>query len=210
MRSGPDLFRGNPDIRLPRVIVATDGKAPLDLPPSLQSARLLRDLDLPARVAAATSARPPLAVDIDTVLGLNSDAAGVDFVTGELGLGVIATRRASAAAAAAERGCLGLFHVFAFDSTGLYRALEAHPRRAGVGTMISPGPVLTHMLPEDLDSLPRPVVAYGLIATAEIAAALLARAEAVVVSPTTAARLPWGLLGDPPQPAAGPRPAIGS
>ena len=100
--------------------------------------------------------------------------------------------------------------MFTFNSTGLYRALEADPRRAGVGTMISPGPVITHMLPEDLDSLPRPVVAYGLIAPAEIAAALLARAEAVVVSPTTAARLPWGLLGDPPRPAAGPRPAIGS
>ena len=52
---GPDLFRGNPDTWLPRVLVATDGKAPLDLPLSLYGARLLRDLDLPALVAAAAS-----------------------------------------------------------------------------------------------------------------------------------------------------------
>ncbi len=194
--------------RLPRLLVATDGTEPLELPSPLPEALLLRDLDLPTLVSVAMSARPPLAVDIDTVQGLNADTAAVRFVTGELGIGVVLTRRPAIAAAVADRGRLGLLHVFAFDSTGLDRSLEAHPRRDGVGTTISPGPVLAHLLPEDLERLPRPLVAYGLVATADLVERLLSLADAVVVSTSTAVRLPStmlaGILASP-----GHRPAIG-
>jgi glycerol uptake operon antiterminator len=183
--------------RLPRVLVATDGTEQLELPAPLPDALVLRDLDLPTLVSAAMSARPPLAVDIDTVQGLNADAAAVRFVTGELGMTVVLTRRPAIAAAVAERGCLGLLHVFAFDSTGLGRSLEAHPRRPDVGTTISPGPVLAHLLPQDLERLPRPLVAYGLIATPDLVELLLARADAVVVSAATAARLPPSMFAAP-------------
>jgi len=197
-----DPRTGRPYAWLPRVIVATDGKTPLELPGSLSGALMLRDLDLTALVAAAESAHPPLAVDIDSVQGLNADVAAVEFVTGELGIGVVVSRRALAAGAAADRGRLGLLHVFAFDSTGLDRALEAHPPRLGVGTMISPGPVLAHMLREDLDRLPRPIVAYGLIPSVDMVAGLLARADAVVISASTAARLPPDLLAGAAPPGA--------
>jgi glycerol-3-phosphate responsive antiterminator len=174
---------------LPRILVASDGREPLLLPEPLLDAVLLRDLDLATLVAASGRARTPLAVDLDAVQGLNPDAAAVRFVTGELGIEVLLTRRPAMVAAAAELGALGLLHVFAFDSTGLGRSLEAHPRRPGVGTMISPGPVLAHLLPEDLARLPRPVVAYGLIGSAELARQLLHRADAVVLAPEVAIRL---------------------
>jgi glycerol-3-phosphate responsive antiterminator len=188
------------DFRLPRVLVATDGTTQVDLPPALSSALLLRDLDLPTLVSVAMSARPPLAVDVDSVQGLNADAAAIRFVCDELGIGVVLTRRPAVAAAVAERGGLGLLHVFAFDSTGLERSLEAHPRRAGVGTMISPGAVLAHLLPGDLVRLPRPLVAYGLISTPELAVRLLTRADGVVVNAVTACHLPDELVRAAPSP----------
>lgn len=189
------------------MLVATDGTEALDLPAPLPEALLLRDLDLPTLVSVAMSARPPLAVDIDTVQGLNADAAAVRFVTGELGMNVVLTRRPAIAAAVAERGCLGLLHVFAFDSTGLDRSLEAHPRRPGVGTTISPGPVLAHLLPQDLERLPRPLVAYGLVATPDLVERLLSRADAVVVSVATAVRLPLSMFAVPGPPPDTGRPS---
>jgi glycerol uptake operon antiterminator len=193
--------------RLPRLLVATDGTEPLELSAPLPEALLVRDLDLATLVSVAMSARPPLAVDIDTVQGLNADAAAVRFVTGELGIGVVLTRRPAIAAAVAERGRLGLLHVFAFDSTGLDRSLDAHPRRTGVGTTISPGPVLAHLLPQDLERLPRPLVAYGLVATADLVERLLDRADAVVVSTTTAALLPASILAGAEPPPGADRPS---
>ena len=174
---------------LPRVLVASDGRAPLDLDEPLASAVVLRDLDLATLVVAALSTRPPLALDIDSVEGLNADAAGARFVVEELGIGVVLTRRPAIAVQVAEMGGQGLLRVFAFDSTGLGRSLEGHPTHPRVGTTISPGPVLAHLSPQDVARLPRPIVAYGLIATTAIARSLLARADGVVLAPDLAAAL---------------------
>jgi glycerol-3-phosphate responsive antiterminator len=165
---------------LPRVLVATDGREP-DLPAGCHALAILRDLDLPTLVSVAGSAWPPLGLDIDSVDGLNPDAAAVRFVLDELGIRVVLTRRPAIAARVAESGGLALVHVFAFDSTGLSRSLEAHPGIAGTGTLISPGPVLAHLSPADRERLPRPVVAYGLIDGAELARTLLGYADAVMV-----------------------------
>jgi hypothetical protein len=89
----------------------------------------------------------------------------------------------------AEAGGLALLHIFAFDSTGLGRSLEAHPRVPGVATAISPGPVLAHLLGSDLDRLPRPVVGYGLIDSAQLARALLGVADSVLVRAACAMEL---------------------
>lgn len=174
---------------LPRILVGTNGKTPLDLDEALATAVLLRDLDLATLVQAAESAQPPLALDIDSVDGLNADAAGATFVVTRLGIRVVLTRRPAIVSRVAELGGLGLLRVLAFDSTGLARSIESHASLPGVGTAISPGPVLAHLSEEDVARLPRPLVAYGLIATAAIAGSLLVRADSVVLAPETATAL---------------------
>lgn len=148
---------------------------------------LLRDLDLFALQTAAESGRPLLAVDLDSVEGLNADVAAVAFVVGRLGIEIVMTRRPALARRAADLGAFALARVFAFDSTGLGRSLDAHPGGPGVGTVISPGPALAHISPQDRARIPRPIVAYGLIGTPERALSLLRLADAVVVPAELAA-----------------------
>jgi glycerol-3-phosphate responsive antiterminator len=148
---------------LPRILVADDGRHPLELPTELEVGLLLRDTDLSVVVARAASAPIPLAVDIDTVRGLGADEAAVDFVIRRLGIDIVLTRRSATAIHAAELGGLALLHVLAFDSTGLHRSLDGHPRTPGVGTVVSPGLVLNHMGQGELESLSRPILGYGLI-----------------------------------------------
>ena len=73
------------------------------------------------------------------------------------------TRRPQVAAHVAALGHLGLVHVFAYDSTGMTRWLESHPRAERVGSVLSPGLVIAHLRPDELARLPRPVVAYGFL-----------------------------------------------
>ena len=93
------------------------------------------------------------------------------------------------AARAAEHGRIGLVHIFGYDSTGMARALESHPRVDRVGSVLSPGLVIIHLLRDQLALLPRPVLAYGLIDDVADAEACLALADAIVVRPVLAARL---------------------
>lgn len=175
-----------PRIRLPVVYVASDGRADWEPPSDLDTGLLLRDTDLPALIHRASREGPPLAVDIDTVSGLDADQVAVAFVVQRLGIEVVLTRRPQLAAGAAALGGLGLLQVLGFDSTGLLHALVAHPRQPRVGTAMSPGLVLAHLLPDELARLPRPLLAYGLVHTPEAAHAILARADSVVVRPQVA------------------------
>ena len=172
--------------RLPLVYVASDGRQDWEPPSALEAGLLLRDTDLPALIHRASQSGPPLAVDIDTVSGLDDDQVAVAFVVQRLGIEVVLTRRPQLAAGAAALGGIGLLQVLAFDSTGLLRALVAHPRQPRVGTAMSPGLVLAHLLPEELGRLPRPILAYGLIHTPEAVATILARVDSVVVRPRVA------------------------
>jgi glycerol-3-phosphate responsive antiterminator len=171
------------------VLIAGDGRHPVYAPPRLDAGVLVRDTDLAALVHRAGSDCPPQAVDIDSVAGLGSDDAAVDFVTGRLGIRIVLARRPQIAARVASRGHLGLVHVFGYDSTGMARSLESHPRTAGVGSLLSPGLVILHLRPDELAELPRPVVAYGLIDDVADARACLELADAIVVRPAIAARL---------------------
>lgn len=173
---------------MPAVLVASDGR---DVPGHAEGSLgiLLRDLDLATLVGVAATARPMLAVDLDSVEGLSADAAGVAFVVRRLGIAIVMTRRPQLAARIAELGGLGLVRIFAFDSTGLGRSLDSHPSIERVGTVISPGPVLGHLTPADRARLPRPIVAYGLIDTPEQALELLGHADSVVVRPSCAAAI---------------------
>lgn len=175
--------------RLPEVLIASDGRHPVYSPPGIDAGVLVRDTDLAALVHRAGSDCPPLAVEIDSVAGLGSDDAAVDFVTRRLGIRVVLARRPQIAARVAERGHLGLVHVFGYDSTGMARSLESHPRSPGVGSLLSPGLVILHLRPDELAELPRPVVAYGLIDDADDARACLTLADLIVVRPSIAARL---------------------
>lgn len=168
---------------LPLVLIAEDGRNPAEPPAGIDAGVLLRDTDLAIVVGRSTDELAPLAVDIDSIRGLGTDDAAVDFLVDRLGIEIILTRRPATALYAAERGGLALLHVLAFDSTGLGRSLEAHPRTAGVGTVVSPGLVLSHMLPAELERLPRPILGYGLIAEPDDALACLRLADAIVLRP---------------------------
>lgn len=143
---------------------------------------LLRDLSLDDLVHASAVATAPLAVDADTVHGLAADPAAIAFLAERLNVAIVVTRRPALAALACELGCRSLLHVHCLDSTGLERALACHPGRP-VGTAVSPGLILPHLSAAERASLPRPVLAYGLLRGGEDRdAALAAGADAVVVS----------------------------
>ncbi len=175
--------------QLPTVLVATDGREPQRIPTGLTAGTLLRDTNLAAVVQFAASGDSLLAIDIDSVEGLDGDDTAAEFVTGRLGISIVLTRRAPLAARIAELGYLGMLHVFAFDSTGLSRSLESHPRTRGVGTVVSPGLVLPHFRTDEIAQLPRPILAYGLIASAGDAIACLEHADGVVLRSETAAAM---------------------
>jgi glycerol-3-phosphate responsive antiterminator len=173
---------------LPSILVAEDGRHPSDPPPGIDAGVLLRDTDLAIVVARCAVATGPLALDIDTVRGLGTDEAAVAFVVQRLGIEIVLTRRPATAAAAAALGGLALVHVLAFDSTGMTRSLDGHPRTPGVGAVVSPGLVLSHMTPAELDRIPRPILGYGLISEPADVAACLRLADGVVLRPEPAAR----------------------
>jgi glycerol-3-phosphate responsive antiterminator len=175
--------------RLPAILVASDGHHAVHAPPGVDAGVLVRDTDLATLVHRANSDCPPQAVDIDSVAGLGSDDYAVDFVTGRLAVPIILTRRPQLAARAAERGQIGLLHVFAYDSTGLHRSLEGHPLSAGVGSVVTPGLVILHLRDDELAAIPRPILAYGLIDSVADARACLEVADAIVVRPGLAAKL---------------------
>jgi glycerol-3-phosphate responsive antiterminator len=177
------------DVRLPSVLLASDGRHCVHPPPGLDAGVLVRDTDLSALVHRVGSDCPPAAIDIDTVAGLGADDAAVDFVTGRLAIRIVLTRRPAIATRVAERGGLGLVHIYGYDSTGMARSLESHPRLDHVGSVLSPGLVIAHLRPDELAQLPRPLLAYGLIDETEAADACLALADAIVVRPVIAARM---------------------
>jgi glycerol-3-phosphate responsive antiterminator len=181
--------------RLPRVLVASDGRHAVHGPPSLDAGILVRDTDLPALIHRVASDCPPDAVDIDSVAGLANDDEAVDFVTSRLGVRIILTRRPQLAMRVAEHGHLGLVHIFGYDSTGMARSLASHPRIDRVGSVLTPGLVIAHLREDELAQLPRPLLAYGLIETVADAEACLALADAIVVRPVIAAKLAAARLG---------------
>jgi glycerol-3-phosphate responsive antiterminator len=178
-----------PVVRLPRILVADDGRQPVGPPPGLDAGILLRNTDLSALIDCAMSSPTPPAVDIDSIRGLATDDAAGTFLRRRLGIDIVMTRRPALAAHFAGLGGLALLDVLAFDSTGLARSLAGHPRCERVGTVISPGLVLPHMTPAELARLPAPVVAYGLISTVADAWACLERADAIAVLPSLASAL---------------------
>jgi glycerol-3-phosphate responsive antiterminator len=169
-------------IHLPHILVAGTGHDGISPPPGLDAGILLRNTDLAALIECALSSGTPPAVELDSIRGLGSDDAAVDFLRHKLSIEIMLTRRPQAADAFAGAGGLALLNVLAFDSTGLRRSLLGHPRSERVGTVISPG----LMLPSELALLVRPLVAYGLIDTAADALATLAVADGIVVRPAVA------------------------
>jgi glycerol-3-phosphate responsive antiterminator len=175
--------------RLPAILIASDGRHAVRPPEGIDAGVLVRDTDLATFVHRVASDCPPTAVDIDSVAGLGTDDDAIEFVTSRLGIGIVLTRRPQVAARVAALGCIGLVHVFAYDSTGMARSLETHPRSERVGSVLSPALVIVHLRPDELASVPRPLVAYGLIETVDDARACAALADAIVVGPSVAAKL---------------------
>lgn len=169
--------------------MATDGRHAVYAPPGIDAGILVRDTDLPSLIHRVGSDCPPDAVDFDSVAGLGSDDAAIDFVTSRLAIRIVLTRRPQLAMRVAEHGNLGLVHLYGYDSTGMARSLESHPRTERVGSVLSPGLVIAHLRPDELDQLPRPLLAYGLIDDIAGATACLAIADSIVVRPVLAARL---------------------
>jgi glycerol-3-phosphate responsive antiterminator len=164
------------------VLVSAHGQGAHGIPAG--AALLLHDLNLLDLVRLSARPGQSLAVDLDSVEGLAADEAAIEFLATRLGVAVVITRRPGLAERAAEHGCRSLLHVHCLDSTGLDRALAAHPGDP-VGTALSPGLILALLAPSERSRLPRPVLAYGLIRRREERdAALAAGAASVVVSAT--------------------------
>lgn len=166
---------------LPRVLIADGGGQPVRIPRNLMAGVLLRDIDITAVVRRAADGDTATAIDLDTVRGMASDETAADFLIDTLGVRIVMTRRAHVATHVASRGGLGLLHALAFDSTGLTRALDGSAPVPGVGTVVSPGAVLPHMRPSELEQLARPIVAYGLLTRTADALDCLELAECVVL-----------------------------
>jgi glycerol-3-phosphate responsive antiterminator len=165
---------------LPSLFEASDGRAEWLPPAHLDVGLLLRDTTLASLVRH--SRRPyVVAVDADSVEGLADDDAGLHFVVVELGFRIVLTRHAGVASRLADMGALALMRVFALDTSGLDRSLEGHPRLPGIGTVLSPGLVLPHLPEGKRASLPRPLVAYGLLNTPQEVTSCLEFADSAVV-----------------------------
>jgi glycerol uptake operon antiterminator len=164
---------------LPALLVSTTHHGARAVPSG--AGLLVHDLNLLELVRLSARPGEPLAVDVDAIEGLAADEAAVEFLAARLGVTVVITRRPGLAARAPAFGCLALMHVNCLDSTGLDRALAAHPG-APVGTAVSPGLILAHLAPAQRLRLPPPVLAYGLVRRPEeLDAALAAGAASVVV-----------------------------
>lgn len=149
---------------LPRLLLAAGHERPAGAVPG-ESGLLLHHQDLDLLLQRAANATVPLIVDLDSIEGLSPDEDAARFLAVRLGIKGMITRHAGVAGAIADHGWLSLLRVFAFDSTGLERSLAGHLRGEGVGTAISPGIALPYLAPEDVEGLPRPVLAYGLVRT---------------------------------------------
>jgi glycerol-3-phosphate responsive antiterminator len=151
--------------------------------PRADEGLLFHDLALTDLIRLSSAVELPQAVDLDSVEGMAADAAALAFLVGRLGIRIIVSRRPALIRRAAELGCVPLLHVHCLDSTGLERALQGHPGRP-VGTALSPGLILAHLPAWQRQTLPQPVLAYGLLRRPEeVAAAVEAGAAAVVLSP---------------------------
>jgi glycerol-3-phosphate responsive antiterminator len=163
---------------LPRLLVSARVHAANRIPAG--AGLLLHDLNLLDLVRLSARPGRSLAVDLDSVEGLAADEAAVEFLAARLGIAIVITRRPGLAARAPRYGCLPLLHVHCLDSTGLDRALAAHPG-APVGTAVSPGLILAHLAPAERRHLPEPVLAYGLVRRREEREAAVAAGAAGVV-----------------------------
>jgi glycerol-3-phosphate responsive antiterminator len=167
--------------RLPALLVPVRDRLPDGLGEDegvLLHSTTLADL---IRLAAATTC--PLALDLDSVEGLEPSVAAIAFAVERLGIRVLLSRRPALIDWARGLSCLPLLRVSCLDSTGFERALLGHPGPP-VGTAISPGLVLAHLAPSQRARLPRPLLAYGVVRRSEEAAAAReAGADSVVVDP---------------------------
>ena len=177
---------------LPRVLVADDG-TPHQRVDGIPTGVFLRDLDVEGLITRAATLEVPWAVDLDTIRGLKADEAAATFAVERLGARALVSRRPAVARTATALGAIGLVAVHAFDSTGLRRIAEAGPTPDGAGAILSPGLVLPRLHADELASLPRPLVAHGLIVHPADAVACLERADAIVVRPDAARYLGMSL-----------------
>jgi glycerol-3-phosphate responsive antiterminator len=163
----------------PRLLVAVRDNRPHVLPSG--TGLLFHDLSLDELIRLSADADAPLAADLDSIEGLTPDLASITFLLERLRVTIMITKRPALAQRAAKAGCLSLLHVHCLDSTGLDRALGAHPGPP-VGTAISPGLILPHLAADELQRLPRPLLAFGLIRRhRESELAFAAGADAVVL-----------------------------
>ena len=173
---------------LPRILVARDGSSPWRSPAGLDAGPLLRDTTLDLLAAGAESL-DRATVDIDSVEGLNTDDAGCEFLVRVLGIRSVVTRRPGTAIRLAHLGVQALYHVHAVDSTAFESAVSKHPGLPGIGTVISPGLVALHFSEQQIERLPRPLVAWGFVNTADDTLKCLRGCDAIVVGDEAAERL---------------------
>jgi glycerol uptake operon antiterminator len=122
-------------------------------------------------------------VYIDTVDGIQSDAAGLQFLSEHFHITGIISHHPKTLAIAKELGMETIQRIFAIDSSGLNSSLATVEVENIDLLDIAPAPVIPYLSPEQLSTFPRPFIGSGLITNfAQVRAILHAGARNVAVT----------------------------
>ncbi|MEA4884998.1 MAG: glycerol-3-phosphate responsive antiterminator [Clostridia bacterium] len=145
---------------------------------------------LPRCVLAAREAGKEILVHLDLIDGLGRDRAGVEFLARSVRPDGVITTRSNLIQAAKREGLFTIQRVFMLDSLSYRTAAEAVRSTGPDAVECLPG-IIPRVISEFAREVSVPVVAGGMVKTAEeVRAALAAGAVAVSVSEQ---RL-WGML----------------
>ncbi len=130
----------------------------------------------------ARHSRKAILVHIDLVRGLASDREGVEYLARTVRPDGIVTNRVQLLRAAQQSGLLAVQHLFVIDTQALATGLRHVEECSADAVELMPG-LMPRVIREVVDSVDRPVLAAGLIASfAEVEQAMGAGARAVVAS----------------------------
>lgn len=144
-------------------------------------------------VAAAHRQARLILAHIDLIKGVGRDEAGVRFLAQTLRIDGILTTRATLIGPAKREGLIAVQRLFVLDSESLETGLPAVERAGPDAVEVLPGVVLPHITARLRQASLPPVIAGGLIRTAEQVREILG-AGAVAVS--TSVRALWSTQGE--------------
>jgi glycerol uptake operon antiterminator len=140
-------------------------------------------LDFSALLEKANRRDYAIYIYIDTVDGIQADAAGLQFLAERFHITGIISHHPKTLALGKELGLETIQRIFAVDSSGLDNALATVEVENVDLLDIAPAPVIPYLMPQQIAKLPRPFIGSGLITSfSQIQAILQAGARNVAVT----------------------------